>query len=123
MCSDKEHSEVTAHFINEEWLTNELIEELMHFTPVVYKLTADINKSATDYQTWFSRCCQHVFYKGRPFTNYRQLDQYASLFVEAWKSENIGMEIASDASTPRTNESMKPSVFRKENKRYYHLIP
>ena len=57
MCSYKEHSEVTAHFIKEERLTNELVEALMHFTPAVYELTADINKSATDDQTWFSRCC------------------------------------------------------------------
>ena len=86
MCSDKEHGEVTAHFIKEEWLTNELIEELMNFTPAVYESSGDMNKSATDHQAWFSRCCKHVFYKGRPFANYRQLDQYASLFMEAWKA-------------------------------------
>ena len=86
MYPDKEHSEVTTYFIKEEWLTNELVDELMHFTPTTYKLKGNIDKLTTDYQSWFLCCCTHVFYKGRHFANYRQLGRYAILLMESWKS-------------------------------------
>ena len=58
----------------------------MHFTPALYNANANINTSGTEHQIMFARCYQHIIYKGRPFANYRQLDQYASLFMESWKS-------------------------------------
>ena len=50
MCSEKEHPEFIAHFMREEWLTNELIEELMYFTPALYEATANVNMSDIDHQ-------------------------------------------------------------------------
>ena len=68
-------------FFKEEWLTSELIEELMHFTPALYEVNQNGTVSDKDRQIWFSRCCKHIFYKCRPFANYWQLDQYTSLFM------------------------------------------
>ena len=120
MCSDKVHSEVTAHFVKEEWMTNELIEELMHFTPAVYETNSDIDTSGTDHQTWFSRCCRHLFYKGRPFANYRQLDQYASLFMESWKSVKHRDGNSFRCFYVKSKTRSEASCFNKQNKNNYH---
>ena len=66
MISNKAHFDVEAHFINEDWATEELTQELIEFHPNVNIDTPPINS--------FESICKHIFPSGREFTNYRQLD-------------------------------------------------
>ena len=77
MISNKEHSEVETHFIKENWLTDELTQELEFFRPNLRVHTTQNDK--------FESMCRHLFPLGRKFANYRQLDQYINVFLESWK--------------------------------------
>lgn len=75
MISKKDHFEVETHFLKENWLTDELTQELDKFRPNVR-----VHPTQSDE---FETMCKHVFSLGRKFANYRQLDQYITLFLES----------------------------------------
>ena len=78
MISEKEHSEVEKYFLNENWLTEELMHELELFCP-------NSNVAIEEYRT-FESMCKHTFPLDRKFANYRQLDQYITVFLENWNT-------------------------------------
>ena len=75
--SNKQNIEVEKHFLEENWLTDELTQELQLFRPNVI-----VHPAKTDE---FESMCKHLFPSGRKFANYRQLDQYVTVFLESWK--------------------------------------
>ena len=77
MISEREHSEVESYFIKQNWLTEDLINELNSFIP-------DSNNESGPNRE-FESMCKHMFPRGRKFANYRQLDQYITVFLTNWK--------------------------------------
>ena len=78
MISKKEHCEVEAHFLKEDLLTDELTQELIRFSANNNLGILPNNK--------FEYTCIHIFLSGRKFANYKQLDQYVTVFLESWNS-------------------------------------
>ena len=83
--SDKVGNILESEFLNEDWMTNELVEELFNFVPPSKSDDKDQNVIDNDLKTKFTEYCSHIFPIGREFANYRQLDQYLSLFLKSWK--------------------------------------
>ena len=76
MISEKEHSKIKKYILNENWLTEELMHELKSFRPNSNVALEEITK--------FESMCKHIFPSGRKFANYRQVDQYITVFLENW---------------------------------------
>ena len=73
----KSKLQLEKHFLQENWLTDELTQELNSMIP-------QRNDEIEDNQS-FESMCKYTFPPGRQFANYRQLDQYLTLFLEKWK--------------------------------------
>ena len=70
-------------------MIEELIDELMEYTPTPVD-NSDANESDTQSLLClqFETKCRLVFPVRRFFVNYKQLDQYLSIFLNSWKIKN-----------------------------------
>ena len=77
------HAEVESKFLKENWLTEELTNQLIEHSPCLPKNT----DSTSDFSpnSLFEDKCKNLFPIGRMFCNYLQLDQYVTLFLKSWK--------------------------------------
>jgi hypothetical protein len=83
--TDKPGEVLEQEFQKEDWISVHLVDELIHFVPLV----VDKNKSQDHNDKFlndtFMKFCKHIFPLRRQFANYRQLEQYLNLFLKSWK--------------------------------------
>ena len=77
------HAEVESKFLKENWLTEELTNQLIEHSPCLPKNT-DYSSDFSP-NSLFETKCNNLFPIGRKFCNYLQLDQYVTLFLKSWK--------------------------------------
>ena len=79
------HEQLEKRFLDAEWLTNELMDEIIDHMPTKQDMEPDnIQYSATKSKETFERYCKRLFPVGRKFVNYKQLEQYLDLFLKQW---------------------------------------
>ena len=84
--SSLSHEQLEQKFLNLEWLTESLMEEIIDHSPSSSDgLTNDQDFNSKKYSDAFEKHCRALFPKGRRFANYKQLDEFLTLFLESWK--------------------------------------
>ena len=70
--------------LNEEWLTTELVNEIIDHLPSDDDISRDKETNIPHCTNdTFAKKCKNIFPIGRMFCNYRQLDQYVKMFLES----------------------------------------
>ena len=83
--SGKDVNIIGEFFNASDWLTHELVEEILSAAPIRPDIQTDlIPNSCVKNKATFERHCARLFPKNRKFVNYRQLDQYLELFLQPW---------------------------------------
>ena len=90
--SGKDVNIIGEFFNASDWLTEELVEEILSAAPIRPDIQTDLTpNSCVKNKATFERHCARLFPKNRKFVNYRQLDQYLELFLQTWSIKNTGL--------------------------------
>ena len=109
--STKSESEIDNFFCSAEWITNELTDQIYTYVPQLGITTDKINLSSIKSKDCFERNCNILFPEKRKFMNYRQLNQFITLFLDSWSKK---IELVSHfLHSPRVRECATLRVMQK----------
>ena len=77
--------EIATEFLKSDWITAELWEEIVEHVPSASDIDLDDDSNLpTKTTASFETKCHSLFPLGRQFANYKQLEQYVTLFCKSW---------------------------------------
>ena len=82
MNSERTQADIVAYFKQSDWITQQLLEEIMFHAPTKADMTM-ANGLFIKSKHVFEKNVMKLFRYDRIFVNYRQLDQYLTMFLES----------------------------------------